>query len=186
MIRSANEDSIIILPHNFKRHTMEDRYSIFKKLNWLLTQSFEAERVYYNASEDVQEVDLKRFFSHQSVNRNRFSYEISEHLVQAGVEPHKDWVQKGNLHRDWRQEKKALTRHRPLKLLKKCRLRDEQNLELYDEILKEKKLPKEVLKVLKRQRATIIESLSIAKKFRTGEKLLDSNKEPKVRTLKAI
>lgn len=165
---------------------MEDRYSKFKKLNWLLSESFEAERVYYNASEDVQQVELKRFFNHESVNRNRFSYEISEQLVQAGVEPHQDYVNKGNLHRNWRQEKKALTQHRPLKLLKKCRERDEKNLELYDEILKEKRVPKPVLKLLKRQRATILDALSKSQKYKTGEKALDPNNEPKVRTLKAI
>lgn len=165
---------------------MEDRYSKFKKLNWLLTQSFEAEKVYYNASEDVQQVELKRFFNHESVNRNRFSYEISEQLVQAGVEPQKDWVQKGNLHRDWRQEKKALIQHRPLKLLKKCKERDEKNLELYDEILVEKQLPREILKVLKRHRRTILESLQKAEKFLTGEQSQDQTPSPKVRTLKAI
>ena len=165
---------------------MEDRYSKFKKLNWLLTESFEAERVYYNASEDVQQVELKRFFNHESVNRNRFSYEISEQLVQAGVEPHKDWVQKGNLHRDWKQEKKALTQQKPLKLLKKCKQRDEKNLKLYDEILKEKRLPGEVLKVLKKHRRTILESLQVAEKFRSGEKSQNPTHTPKVRTLKAI
>lgn len=165
---------------------MEDRYSKFKKLNWLLTQSFEAEKVYYNASEDVQQVTLKRFFNHESVNRNRFSYEISEQLVQAGIEPHKDWVQKGNLHRDWRQEKKALTQQKPLKLLKKCKERDEKNLKLYDEILKEKQLPRDILKVLKRHRRMILESLQKAEKFRTEEQTQDPTLTPKVRTLRAI
>lgn len=165
---------------------MEDRYSKFKKLNWLLTQSFEAERVYYNAGEDVQQVELKRFFNHESVNRNRFSYEISEQIVQAGVEPAKEWIQKGNLDRDWRQEKKALTKHRPLKLLKKCRERDEENLKLYDEILDEKKLPKEVLQVLKRQKSIILKCLETAEKFRTGEQALDPQNRPRVRKLKAM
>ncbi|GAB2779001.1 DUF2383 domain-containing protein [Salinimicrobium soli] len=165
---------------------MEDRYSKFKKLNWLLTQSFEAERVYYNAGEDVQQVELKRFFNHESVNRNRFSYEISEQLVQAGVEPAKEWIQKGNLDRDWRQEKKALTKHRPLKLLKKCRERDEENLKLYDEILDEKKFPKEILQVLKRQKNIILKSLETAEKFRTGEQALDPQNRPRVRKLKAM
>jgi uncharacterized protein (TIGR02284 family) len=165
---------------------MEDRYSRFKKLNWLLSQSFEAERVYYNAGEDVQQVELKRFFNHESVNRNRFSYEISEQLVQAGVEPAKEWVQKGNLDRDWRQERKALTKTRPLKLLKKCRERDEENLALYDEILKEKKLPKEVLQILKKQKHTILKSLETAEKFRTGEQALDPQNRPRVRKLKAM
>ena len=165
---------------------MEDRYSRFKKLNWLLAQSFEAEKVYYNAGEDVQQVELKRFLNHESVNRNRFSYEISEQLVQANVEPVKEWVQKGNLERDWRQEKKALTKNRPLKLLKKCREQDEENLKLYDEILEEKRLPKEVLQILKKQKNSIEKSLAAAEKFKTGERALDPNQRPRVRTLKAI
>lgn len=165
---------------------MEDRYAKFKKLNWLLAQSFEAEKVYYNASEDVQQVELKRFFNHESVNRNRFSYEISEQLVQADVEPVKEWVQKGNLERDWRQEKKALTKNRPLKLLKKCKAQDEENLKLYNEIIEEKRLPKEVLQILKKQKKSIVESLTAAEKFETGERALDPNQRPRVRTLKAM
>ena len=165
---------------------MEDRYSKFKKLNWLLSQSFEAEKVYYNAGEDVQQVELKRFFNHQSVNRNRFSYEISEQLVQADVAPAKEWVQKGNLDRDWRQEKRALTKSRPLKLLRKCCERDHENLKLYDEILEEKRLPKEVLQLLKKQKATILKSLGEAEKFQSGEQALDPHKRPKVRKLKAV
>ena len=165
---------------------MEDRYSKFKKLNWLLSESFDAERIYYNAGEDVQQVELKRFFNHESVNRNRFSYEISEQLVQAGIEPDKEWVQKGNLDRDWRQEKKALTKTRPLKLLKKCRKKDEENLKIYDEILNDNILPKEVLKILKKQKATILSSLEKAEKFETGEQALDPGNRPRVRTLKAM
>ena len=165
---------------------MEDRYSRFKRLNWLLSQSFEAERVYYNAGEDVQQVELKRFLNHQSVNRNRFSYEISEQLVQAGVEPAKEWVKKGNLNRNWRQEKKALTKARPLKLLKKCRERDEENLKLYEELLVDKKLPKEVISILKKQKKSIEQSLEAAEKFRNGEKALDPQNRPVVRKLKAM
>ncbi|MGB7843394.1 MAG: DUF2383 domain-containing protein [Salinimicrobium sp.] len=165
---------------------MENRYSRFKGLNWLLSQSFEAERVYYNAGEDVQQVELKRFLNHQSVNRNRFSYEISEQLVQVGVEPAKDWIQKGNLDRDWRQEKKALTKNRPLKLLKKCRERDEENLLLYEELLADSKMPKEVIYMLKKQKKIIEQSLETAEKFRNGEQALDPQNRPRVRKLKAI
>lgn len=166
---------------------MEDRYSKFKKLNWLLSESFDAERIYYNAGEDVQQVELKRFFNHETVNRNRFSYEISEQLVQAGVEPAKEWVQKGNLDRDWREEKKALTRSKPLKLLKKCRKKDEENLELYNELLEQKNLPKDVLKILKKQKETILQAVNKCLKFESGEQALDPQKNrPRVRKLKAM
>ena len=165
---------------------MEDRYSKFKKLNWLLTESFDAERVYYNAGEDVQQVELKRFFSHESVNRNRFSYEISEQLVQAGIEPAKEWVQKGHLNRDWRQEKKALTNTQPIKLLKKCIQKDEDNLKIYDEILNDNVLPKDVLKLLKKQKATILSSLEKAEKFELSQQSYDPENRSRVRTLRAI
>lgn len=165
---------------------MEDRYSKFKKLNWLLTQSFEAERVYYNAGEDVQQVELKRFFNRESVHRNRFSYEISEQLVQAGVEPAKEWAQKGNLDRDWREERKALVKTKPLKLLKKCRTKDEENLELYKELLEKKALPKDILKILKKQKETLDLAIQKCLKYESGEEALDPSNRPRVRKLKAM
>lgn len=166
---------------------MEDRYySKFKKLNWLLADSFEAERVYYNAGEDVQEVNLKRFFNHESVNRNRFSHEISEQLVQAGIEPKKKWIKKGNLHRDWKAEKKALTKPRPLELLNKCINRDEENLKLYTEIIEANKLSPAVIKILEKQVSVIQNSLNKAEEFRTCEVQLEPGDKPKVRKLKAI
>jgi uncharacterized protein (TIGR02284 family) len=165
---------------------MEDRYSKFKKLNWLLTESFEAERIYYNAGEDVQQVELKRFFNHETVNRNRFSYEISEQLVQAGVEPAKEWVQKGNLQRDWREERKALVKTKPLKLLKKCRKKDEENLELYNELLEKKDLAKDILKLLKKQKETIQNAIQKCLKYESGEEALDPQNKPRVRKLKAM
>lgn len=165
---------------------MEERYSKFKKLNWLLSESFEAERIYYNASEDVQQVELKRFFNHETVNRNRFSYEISEQLVQAGIEPAKEWAQKGNLDRDWREERKALIKTKPLKLLKKCRKKDEENLELYSEIIEMKVLPKEVIRILKKQKETIEKAIEKCLKYETGEEALDPSNRPRVRKLKAM
>lgn len=165
---------------------MEKRYSKFKKLNWLLVNSFEAERVYYNASEDVQEVGLKRYFAYQSVDRNRFSHQISEQLVQAGIEPLKKWAEKGNLDRDWRAERNVLIKKRPLKYLKKCLKRDEENLILYNEILEENSLPKEILKMLKNQKESILKGMAEGEKFRTGETPLMPESKAKVRTLRAI
>lgn len=165
---------------------MKNRYS-FKKLNWLLVHSFEAEKTYYNAGEDIQQVALKRFFNHQSVNRNRFSYQISEQLVQLGLEPVKEWVQKGHLQRDWKQERKVLVKQRPHKLLKRCRAKDEENLKLYDEILSEKDFSGEVIRMLKKQRKEILASLHELGKFQVA---LKHQSEPKkqtiVRTLSAI
>lgn len=165
---------------------MENRYSSFEKLNRLLAASFEAERVYFNASEDVQEVELKRFFSHQSVTRNRFSHGISEHLVMAGFEPGTKWAEKGHPERDWKEEKKVLEKKRPLAYLRSCKIRDEKNLKLYEEVLEEKNLDPELLRMLRRQSISIKKSLLEGEKFQSGEIPLEPKKETKVRKLKAI
>lgn len=165
---------------------MEDRYRKFKKLNWLLDHSFEAERIYYEAGEDVQEVNLKRFMNYQTVNRNRFSNEISELLVHAGIRPKKTWIQKGNYEMTRGQEKKTTTKVGPLKLLRRCTERDRQNLELYNEIIKDQKVPTEVLKVLKKQSLYILKCLEEAEKFRTSQKGLEPERKPKVRKLEAM
>lgn len=165
---------------------METHHPKFKKLNWLLVKSFEAERLYYDASEDVQEVNLKRYLHHQSVNRNRFSYLISEKLVQEGIAPMKDWAEKGNLDRNPSAEQKALLKQKPLKHLKKCRKQDKENLQLYEEILQEKQLPKDILKMLKKQKRSILEGLKEGEKFRNGETPLVPEHNPKVISLRAI
>ncbi len=165
---------------------MENRYSSLSKLNQLLAASFEAERIYYNASEDVQEVELKRFLSHQSVNRNRFSHGISEFLVQSGIEPGTKWAEKGNLTRDWMAEKKVLEKKRPLAYLRSCKIRDEKNLKLYAEVLEDKSLDPELARMLRRQSISIKRSLMEADKFNTGEVPMEPVREPKVRKLRAI
>src|SRR5690606_7935865 len=105
---------------------------------------------------------------------------------QAGIEPMKKWAEKGNLDRDWREERKVLIKKRPLKYLKKCRARDEENLLLYDEILEEKALPSDILKLLRKQKECIMKGIAEGEKFRTGETPLMPENKSKVRTLKAI
>lgn len=165
---------------------MEKKYLKFQKLNKLLEKSFKAERIYYNSAEDVQEVNLKRFLAHQSVDRNRFSHEISEQLVQAKIEPRTKWIQKGHFKRDWREELRVLEKKQPLKYLKKCIKRDEKNLKLYEEIIEAETLPKNILKMLKKQQQSIQNALVTAEKFRTGETPLMPAHTSKVIALKAI
>ena len=165
---------------------MKKYHSSFEKLNQLLAASFEAERVYFNASEDVQEVELKRFFSHQSVTRNRFSHAISEQLVRVGFEPGTKWAEKGHLERDWMAEKKVLEKKRPMAYLRSCRMRDEKNLSLYEELLEDKNLEPELTRMLRKQSISIKKSLVEGNKFQSGELPLEPKRETKVRKLKAI
>lgn len=159
---------------------------VVKKLEQLLEKNIDAKRVYYNASEDVQEVDLKRFLAFQSVKRNRFSHEISEQLVQAGITSHTMATQGELPERDWQQESKIVPNKNPLEYLKKCRLQDEENLVLYKEILEHTDLSESILKILEKQQTAILASFKETENFRTGENPLLPERKPHLRRVQVL
>lgn len=155
-------------------------------MNWLLIDCFEAERRYFNSSEDIQEADLKRFLHHESVNRNRFAYKIEEKLIQLGIKPLQYTTKKGNLHRTWIDEKNVLTENKWKQLLNSCIKQDERCLSRYSEILKSSNLPKDIQQMLLQQRNIILQSLDKAIIFRRRNEVPAHKPDPKVRRLKAI
>lgn len=66
---------------------MKKKYADFDKLNRLLVACFEAEKLYYNAAQDAQTTDLKRFLNYMAVERNRMSHDISNELHSRDIEP---------------------------------------------------------------------------------------------------
>ena len=87
---------------------MKKKYADFAKLNRLLVACFEAEKLYYNAAQDAQTTDLKRFLNYMAVERNRMSHDISNELHSRDIEPLKQDSEKGNLDRTWQEIKDAL------------------------------------------------------------------------------
>ncbi|MCB0468711.1 MAG: DUF2383 domain-containing protein, partial [Aequorivita sp.] len=82
---------------------MKKKYADFDKLNRLLVACFEAEKLYYNAAQDAQTTDLKRFLNYMAVERNRMSHDISNELHSRDIEPLKQDSEKGNLDRTWQE-----------------------------------------------------------------------------------
>lgn len=158
----------------------------YRELNWLLTDCLESERRYYNASEDIQEADLKRFLYHESVKRNHHAALITEKLLQAGCEPLKFQNKKGNLHRDGLEVKKILTSKKWKKYLIACIKQDERCLHRYAEILRLQELPKDILRMLQVQRKSLLEALDQAVIFKNRKNVPVPKLDPKVRKLRAM
>lgn len=131
---------------------MKKKYADFDKLNRLLVACFEAEKLYYNAAQDAQTTDLKRFLNYMAVERNRMSHDISNELHSRDIEPLKEDSEKGNLNRTWQEIKETLEHFDAEAIINSCINRDRNNIKRYDELLERKELPDSILELLEKQK----------------------------------
>lgn len=131
---------------------MKKKYADFDKLNRLLVACFEAEKLYYNAAQDAQTTDLKRFLNYMAVERNRMSHDISNELHSRDIEPLKQDSEKGNMDRTWKEIKEALEFFDAEAIVKSCINRDRNNIKRYDELLERRELPDIILELLEKQK----------------------------------
>ncbi len=131
---------------------MKKEYADFDKLNRLLVACFEAEKLYYNAAQDAQTTDLKRFLNYMAVERNRMSHDISNELHSRDIEPLKQDSEKGNKDRTWQEIKEALEHFDAEAIVNSCISRDKNNIKRYDELLERKELPDSILEILEKQK----------------------------------
>ncbi|MCB0464375.1 MAG: DUF2383 domain-containing protein [Aequorivita sp.] len=131
---------------------MKKKYADFDKLNRLLVACFEAEKLYYNAAQDAQTTDLKRFLNYMAVERNRMSHDISNELHSRDIEPLKEDAEKGNHGRTWQEIKEALEYFDAETIVNSCINRDRNNIKRYDELLERKELPDTILEILEKQK----------------------------------
>lgn len=131
---------------------MKKKNEDFDKLNRLLVACFEAEKLYYNAAQDAQTTELKRFLNYMAVERNRMSHDISNELHSRDIEPLKEDAEKGNLDRTWQEIKDALEYYDAQTIVNSCMSRDRNNIKRYDELLERKNLPDSILDLLEKQK----------------------------------
>jgi len=131
---------------------MGKKYADFNRLNRLLVASFEAEKLYYNAAQDAQTTELKRFLNYMAVERNRMSHNISNELHSRDIEPLKQDAEKGNIDRTWQEIKEALEHFNAEVIINQCINRDKNNIKRYDELLERKELPESIIELLERQK----------------------------------
>lgn len=120
----------------------------YEKLNDLLDECFWSERRYFNAAEDIQKTEWKRFLSHESVNRNRYCNHIITALDQEEQEVDRLDVIKGFPNRDWHDVKAALVNPQADHLIEECIKQDIIVLELVKVIIEDGWLPTHILEIM--------------------------------------
>lgn len=156
---------------------MKNKYPDFKKLNRLLVACFEAEKLYYNAADDAQTSELKRFLNFMAVERNRMANTISSELSSRDVEPLKFDAEKGHQDRTWEEIKEALEHFNSVVILKQCIARDLNNIKRYDELIQNHQLPDITLGILYKQKQQLEWYIKQAEEHKVNPKM----KEPATR-----
>ena len=131
---------------------MKDKYPDFNKLNRLLVACFEAEKLYYNAADDAQTTELKRFLNFMAVERNRMANTISSELSSRDIEPLKLDSEKGHQDRTWEEIKEALEHFSAAAIIKQCVARDRNNIKRYEDLINAHQLPEMTLGILYKQK----------------------------------
>lgn len=132
--------------------TMKTKYEDFDRLNRLLVACFEAEKLYYNAAQDAQTTELKRFLNYMAVERNRMSHDISNELHSRDIDPLLQDAEKGHTNRTWQEIKEALETFDADFIIKSCTDRDKDNIKRYNELLERKQLPESILEMLEKHK----------------------------------
>jgi len=120
----------------------------YENLNDLLDECFWSERRYFNAAEEIEIIEYKRFLSQESVQRNRFCHKIIERMSQEAKEPSGLDIIKRNENRDWIEVKATLENNKPKYLIGECMVQDGVVLNLLKDIIDDGWLPIKILEVL--------------------------------------
>lgn len=136
---------------------------VASKLNQLLEKSYDAEKGYHKAAENVDHSGLKNFFNRKSNQRRDFGHEIKDEIRAFGQEVDKGGSLTGSAHRAWMDVKALFSGDDSESMLEEAIRGEKASVEEYDDVLKETSLPSSTRSILESQRNKIQGDLSEVK-----------------------
>ena len=133
------------------------------QLNQLLEKSYDAEKGYKNAIENVESGRLKSFFMARAAERSVFTTELHNELHKLNEEPSTTGSVSGAIHRTWMDIKSSWTSENEESILEECIRGEKASVEDYKEALKENTLLAEVTPVIAQQLSKIEHTLNEVK-----------------------
>ena len=136
-----------------------------EKLNDLLEKTYDAEKGFKNAAENVEHANLKRYFQKKAQERYDFGHALKNEIRQFGQEVDKGDSLAGKAHRSWMDLKSFFSSDDNEAMLEESITGEKKALEEYDDILKETNLPPSTETLLKQQRMAIESGLNEIKQM---------------------
>lgn len=135
------------------------------KLNTLLERTYDAEKGFKKAAENVKDANLKSYFERKAQERYDFGHQLKSEIKSFGQDIEKDGSVAGTAHRAWMDVKALFSSDDEESMLEEAIRGEEKALSDYDDILDETSLPLSTKNILEEQRAQIAAGLSNIKQL---------------------
>ncbi|AUC23583.1 hypothetical protein BTO15_16400 [Polaribacter sejongensis] len=134
--------------------------NIGNKLNALLEKTYDAEKGFTKAAENVTETPLKNYFKRKSQERLTFGHELKQELAAYGQDINKGGSITGQAHRTWVDIKSAFATNNEGAMLEEAIRGEKASVEEYQDIINETDLPLSTKTILESQKHTIESGLA--------------------------
>ncbi len=134
--------------------------NVGSKLNNLLEKTYDAEKGFKKAADNVGHLGLKNYFSQKAQERYNFGHELKQEIKTFGQDVDKGGSVTGTLHRTWMDIKSVLSKDNEESMLEEAIRGEKSAIEEYDEVLSETTLPPSTQTILMQQKNKIMDGLS--------------------------
>lgn len=129
-------------------------------LNELLEKSYDAEKGYKKAAQDVNSTLLADYFKKYAEQRYRFGHQIKEEISRLGGTPDKGDSITSKLHRTWIDVRSMFTSGDVEDVIEECKRGEKAAIEDYEDALTANVIPEPAKSVIMRQHQEIKEALA--------------------------
>ncbi|MFD2565122.1 ferritin-like domain-containing protein [Aquimarina rubra] len=135
------------------------------KLNDLLEKTYDAEKGFKKAAENVKHSSLKNYFNQKAQERYDFGHELKNEIKAFGQDVDKGGSMTGSAHRAWMDVKSFLSSDNEESMLEEAIRGEKASVEEYNDVLSETSLPTSTQSILAKQKQTIENGLSTIKRL---------------------
>lgn len=138
---------------------------ISDKLNELLIKNYDAERGYIKAMKEVDNTNLKDFFSRRAEERSKFARQLRTEILTYGEIPEDTGSFKGTMHRNWMTLKSTFSSNSEETILEEAIRGEKASLNEYNDLLSNNNFPSRLIELLREQRNAIEAAINSVKVY---------------------
>ncbi|WP_241974260.1 ferritin-like domain-containing protein [Winogradskyella wandonensis] len=147
------------------KDSMKYEKIISEKLNELLIKNYDAERGYIKAMKEVDNVNLKNFFSNRAEERSRFARQLRTEILTYGELPEDSGSFKGTMHRNWMSLKTTFSSNNEETILEEAIRGEKASLDEYNDLITDTNFPTRLVNLLREQRNAIESAIKSVKLY---------------------
>ena len=130
------------------------------KLNELLEKTYDAEKGFKKAAENIDNPQLKAFFESKAKQRYDFGHELKTEIMSFGQKVDKGDSITGKAHRAWMDVKALFSLDNAESMLEEAIRGEKAAIEEYEDVLEDTSLPSTTATILRSQKEAIKNGLS--------------------------